>query len=1259
MEFRLLGPVAVIDGEREVTVRQRRQRALLALLLLHLGETVSVDRLLEELWGSDAPKTALASLHNAVSQLRRLVGADVLLTRAPGYALEIEPTSVDTVRFEHLLEEAQAARSVQDHGTAAVVLGEALALWHGPALADLAYEPFAQSEIRRLQELRQTALEERIEADLGRGRHEDVVPELEQLVAANPLRERLHGQLMLALYRSGRQADALAAYRAARQTLVDELGIEPGPELRQLEQAVLRQDDALLLPGGTPVAAPAPMQFRRLATILFADVVAATGDGDALDPEAFHRVLERFAETGRVVTARYGGWIDNVAGDALMAAFGAQAADERHALRAAHAALDLRAAVASMNSVGETGLEVRIGLGRGEVLVSAPQARQQFVRGEAVHVAAGLAHAAAAGEIVVGPLAQRLLGAATLEPLGEIALRARPRPVAAFRLVELAAPETTPAQALEGPLVGRKRELKTLRTALREARKDDAPRAITVLGPAGIGKSRLARELAAGARGFDVLGAACPSYGDGITYLPLRQLVGGEHETIRLALGSDPDADTVANRLARLDGPAPEIAWAFRRWCEARVRRRPLLIIVDDLHWAESTFLDLLEHLAEHGEGALVLVSLAREELLAERPRFLDAASNATRLVLDGLATAETASLVDQLLVGAPLPPEALARVFETAEGNPLFVEQLVALAVEGDPLAADRPMPETVHALLAARLDRLGPGERAVLERAAVVGREFTSTDVTSLLDAEAAPTVRRHLATLARRGFIRPRRDGEWRFGHVLLQEATYRASPKALRANLHERYADALDRTDGAPDVVVGTHLERAYQLRAELALPDRAALKVADDAGRRLAAAGLRAWNRHDAPAAANLLGRALALLPPSAHDRPQLLCELGLVLKWMHDEARAESVLREALTLGVDANDERVTVRAELELAWPRLLRGEADTNELLELAERAVHVFRRHSDERGLGRAWMVAAAVHGSFRVRWGECAIAAERAVPHFVASRLSPTPCFSTLASAARQGPEPAPAAARRCERLLADAPEDMVTRRYVVTHLAALYAMRGSFERARALLREARAFDARHQTAPSDDWVMPAAYVETLAGEVSTAETLLREACERFETRGDATWLATFTARLAEALCDQHRFEEAHELTRTATGLAHREDVLVQATWRRTRARTAARKGDLPEALALAREANELLDETDALNERAAARLGSAEVLSLASRHDDAAVAAEEGLALLRQKGNVAGLRRARAYLNELGIVHVEGEERVGSSPPVSG
>jgi DNA-binding SARP family transcriptional activator len=1256
MEFRVLGPVTVVSGGNETTIRQRRQRALLALLLLHLGETVAADRILEELWGSAAPRTATASLHNAVSRLRRIVGSSTLVTRAPGYALEVEPASLDTHRFEHLLGEAQAARSVQDHDTASLVLREALALWRGPAFADLAYEPFAQAEIRRLEELRQTALEERIEADLGRGRHDEVVPELERLVAAEPLRERLHCQLMLALYRSGRQADALAAYRTARQTLVDELGIEPGPELKRLEQEILRQGEALLLPGSGELAVPAPMQFRRLATIVFVDALVVTPGGDDLDPETSHRLLSRFAETTRAVIAQHGGWLDKAAGDVFMAAFGAQAADETHVLRAARAALELQAAAVSLNGGSaepEARLELRIGLATGEVLVSGGQSRTHAVAGEAVRVAFGLQQAAAAGDVVVGPLARRLLASATVEPVGELALRGRTRPIAAFRLVSLPTGAAAPEQA-EAPLVGRQKDLRAVRAALRRARSAGTLEALCVIGPAGIGKSRLAREVARGAKGFDVLVGRCLSYGEGITYWPLRQLVGDDRAAIRAAVEDDRAADTIADRLSRLDGPAQEIAWSFRRWCEARARRRPLLLVVDDLHWAEPTFLELLEHLAERGEGPIVLLGLAREELLEEHAEFLVAG----RLVLERLRTADTEALVDHLLGGAALQSDALARVLGAAEGNPLFLEQLVAAATEGDPLDADRPLPATVQALLAARLDRLGPGERAVLERAAIVGRDFTAEQVMSLLDPEAAPTAARHLASLVRRGFVRPAGNDRLGFRHVLVQEAAYRAAPKKLRATLHERFADSLERSADAPDVIVGYHLERAYQLRTELGPPDRAALRIAEDAGRRLADAGLRAWSRHDAPAAANLLGRAVALLPKTGHERPGLLCELGLALKWLQEETRAEAVLREALALAAET-DERVAVRAEVELALPRLLRGEADTTELLELAERAVRVFRRHSDERGAGRAWMVMANVRGAFRARWAESASAADRALAHYAASGISPTPCFSVLASAAKHGLEPVPAALRRCERLLALAAEDVITRRAVVVHLASLYAMRGKFERARALLREARAFHAGRRAPPWYDWVMPAAHVETLAGQVSAAEAVLREACEWFEAQGDATWVATFTAARAEALCLQRRFDEAHELAERASRLAHREDVLVQGMWRRARARTLARAGARAEALALAREANELLDGTDALNERAAARLVAAEVLHLATRRVDAVAVADEGLALLRQKGNVAGLRRAQTYLDEIGIGRVEGKEPVGSSPSGSG
>jgi DNA-binding SARP family transcriptional activator len=249
MEFRLLGPFEVVDGDRVLALGGVKPRSVLALLLLHANEVVSTDRLIDELWGDEPPATAVKSVQVHVSRLRKELGEDRLITRAPGYVLRVEPSELDLARFEQLLGEAHGA----DPELQATALREALALWRGPALADLAYEQFAQTEIARLEEMRLAAVEQRIDADLGRGAHATLVGELEALTAQHPLRERLRWQLMLALYRSARQADALEAYGTARRDLSEQLGLEPGEELRQLQQAILDHAPALDLPTGPAV----------------------------------------------------------------------------------------------------------------------------------------------------------------------------------------------------------------------------------------------------------------------------------------------------------------------------------------------------------------------------------------------------------------------------------------------------------------------------------------------------------------------------------------------------------------------------------------------------------------------------------------------------------------------------------------------------------------------------------------------------------------------------------------------------------------------------------------------------------------------------------------------------------------------------------------------------------------------------------------------------------------------------------------------
>src|SRR5262245_41790568 len=471
LEVRLLGPIEVERDAEPAALGGQKPRTLFAVLALEPGRVVSVDRLVEALWPGEPPDTAGHAVQVYVSQLRKALGP-AIATRAPGYVLELEPERVDAHRFARLAQEGGAALGGGEPEAAEVALREALALWRGPALADFLYEPFAQTQIARLEELRTVTVEERIEADIALGRHFELVSELEALVQAERLRERPRAQLMLALYRSGRQADALAAYRDARDTLVDELGIDPGPELRELEAAILRQDESLLLEE-TPVARP-PMQFRRLVTILFVDVVESMALAEALDPEALGRVLQRYFETVSAAINRHGGAVEKYAGDAVMAAFGIPVSHEDDALRAARAALDIRTGIAALNEQllqeHGVGLQARIAFEAGEVVATPTEARQRLVTGEAVGIASRLEQSAGPDEVLAGEVAARLIDhAATLKPLGELQIKGLSRPIGAFQLEELHPPTAAFEQRLDAPLVGRKRELASLRRSLKRA----------------------------------------------------------------------------------------------------------------------------------------------------------------------------------------------------------------------------------------------------------------------------------------------------------------------------------------------------------------------------------------------------------------------------------------------------------------------------------------------------------------------------------------------------------------------------------------------------------------------------------------------------------------------------------------------------------------------------------------------------------------------------------------------------------------------
>ena len=891
----MLGPLEVLADGEPVSLPRKKQRALLALLLLRAGEVVSTDELIEELWAGKPPATAKDALQNYVSQLRKALGPEVIVTRDPGYVLEATAEQTDLGRFERLVAEARA----EDANARAAKLREALGLWRGPPLADLAYESFTGLEVARLEELRASAQADLVDAELELGRHAELVAELETTIAERPFDERPRAQLMLALYRAGRQADALEAYHQARRTLDEELGLEPGAQLRELEQAILRQDTAL----EAPLAAPVVLEERRkTVTILFADLVESTELAEALDPESLRRVLDGYFAAARRAIEGHGGTIEKFIGDAVMAVFGVPVAHEDDALRAVRAAVDTRAAVVALSEAVERehGLELdlRIGINTGDVYVGDP-GHGGLVTGNAVNVAKRIEQAAPSGSI--------MLGAATLELVRDaVRVKAvKPRkekPLPAFRLLELVAGAPSVARYLEAELVGREDELRRLLAVFEEAKREPPSQVVAVVGEPGIGKTRLANELIALVeREATVLTGRCVSYGEGATYLPLREMV--ESLDLGTVLATAEDAELVTQRVLELVGlaegtaPAGEGAWAVRRLFEALGRERPLLLVFEDVHWAEPTLLDLIEQLAERASGPILAVCIARPELLDERPSWAERA-----LVLEPLAEDESVALLASLPGGDELTAEARQRIVDVTAGNPLFAEQLFAYVDERGPEVLD-DVPPSVEALLESRLDLLAADERTLLQRAAVVGREFTHRALVDLSPAEAAATLSGHLFELVRKGLVRPARapGGEeaFRFHHVLVRDVAYNGLPKADRARLHERYADLLDGEPNAPDEIVGYHLEQAYRYRAELGPPNRRARQLAADAGARLGAAGMRAFRTGDMPATTNLLQRAAALLPEGDQHRRVHLVNLGLTLDARRDSDGAVEALTQA------------------------------------------------------------------------------------------------------------------------------------------------------------------------------------------------------------------------------------------------------------------------------------------------------------------------------------------------------------------------
>ncbi len=1252
MDFRILGPLEVLENGRAIDVGAAKPKALLAALLLNANRVVSNDHLIEALWGERAPGTAQKALQVYVSQLRKNLGRERILTRTPGYELRVEPGELDLERFEQLVSEER--------------LDEALCLWRGNPLAEFAYEPFAQSEIARLDELRLSCLERRLEGDLTASRHASVVGELEALVHEHPVRERLRAQLMLALYRSGRQADALDAYQAGRTLLMDDLGLDPGVALKELQRQILAQDAALDLPERpsslgverTPTPQTEPPLVRRrggrkTVTVLSCDVAAS---GRELDPESLRRLTVRGFDELLPVLEEHGATVERSMGGAVSAIFGIPVVHEDDALRAARAAVEMRDRLESSTDelIAHWGssLELRIGIGTGEVLVDAASERP-LVTGQPVQMAIRLQQTAAPGELLVDERTSRLVrDSAELEVIADHARLVGVRPV-----------EFDTGRRFDSPMVGRERERRRLHDAFEQALGDRSCQLFTIIGAPGVGKSRLVREFVEDvADGALVARGRCLPYGEGITYWPVREAVrdaarigdaaSSDENMARLAalLEGSEGADIVAQRLGEVVGLSDRLSGgedtlsAVRTFVEVLARRRPLVLVFDDIHWGEPTFLDLVDHVADWiSDAPVLLVCIARPELLESRPLWGGGKANATSIRLEPLSDAESATLLDNL-ARAGLEEAARHRIVETAGGNPLFVEEMLALLLEDGQGSTDE-VPATIQALLAVRLDRLPDGERAAIEAAAVEGQVFHEASVAELVGVEPA-AVRDTLLALVRWDLIRrdkPVFSGEraYRFRHLLIRDAAYDSIAKETRAALHERHAAWLEAVaQGALelDEIVGYHHEQAFKYRAELGPVDDHVRAVGRAAAQRLGAAGRRAFMRSDGPAGVNLISRSVALLSPDDPLRVELLPNMR-VIQGLSDPGWADRVLTEAVEAAATSGHRGLAAHALVQRGFLRLFFAGSSVSpaELFDVSERAIEVFEELGDDLGLARAWRLVAQASYLDR-RAAACADASERALVYArrARDRFEEREIVEWLVIALLFGPAPALEAFERCTVLLAQDWDDFLLPSEISSAAAALLAMQGRAGEAEDLVdRARRAMDDAQQ------WIWIASFwhsfVFVLHGDPATAETELRPAYDALKRIGETSHFSSIAHALSNAVYLQGRYDEAERLTEECDRASRPNDIHSQILWRSTRAKVLARRGEHAAAERLAQEALGIAEGSDFLIAHAEARADFGEVLDLAGRRSEGGRALEEAIELHLEKGNVVAADVCRARL----------------------
>jgi class 3 adenylate cyclase/predicted ATPase len=1006
-------------------------------------------------------------------------------------------------------------------------------------------------------------------------------------------------------------------------------------------------------------------EVRKSVTVLFCDLANSTELSERFDAEVIHDLMTRYFTLMHDCLASHGGMVEKFIGDAVMAVFGVPVVREDDPLRAVLAAVDMRAAFSElterMSYLGNLRVGIRIGINTGEVVTAEqPMGAQGLATGSTVNLAARLEQHAGQGEVFLGPQTYRAVaGAVVTEPVGPLRLKGIAEEIVAHRLIDIRPGSPALTRRSDTPLVGRLKELRGFEGILDRCVREQHCGLLRLLGDPGVGKSRLAAEYErlVWQRGGVVAAGRCRAYAEGPSLLPLADALRSLTEVAADDGARVPEPET-AQAIAALHGGilrdgAPgadvtEVTWAACRLIESLGRDRPVLLVFDDLQWADPMLLDAIKQVAGQIQQATVMIlCIARTDFIAQQPAWGHQMRNAATQLLRPLSADDTRTLVGMLSDLSVHDVATSDKIVERAEGNPLFVEQLVAILEDG---ADPGTLPPTISQLIAARLDLLDASQRAVLCAASIVGRDFTRGALGVVSPGLGGPAPGRELDlmfhALIRRRLIQPASpvlaaNITFRFTSTAMREVAYESVPKKARATLHERLADWLESADEGAAIlgteVIGTQLEQAYRARSDLGLRNARTRETGRRAAEHLAAVGIKALRRSDMRRATSLLERANSLYPPDATARAACMEGLAEARIALGDVGSGLAMMKQSREVARRLGDAAVVAHVRLQLAY--LEQPGAQFTASLTVAKEVLSTFESRHDQLGLARAWLRIGQVRQS-QGRFGAAVETLSRALSHasIAGAELERAAVLGALALSLWQGPEPVHLAIAQCRRLLAEnSSAGLAVRAALSCPLAVLQATAGESESARELVADAQKIinEIGHAYAAATVPIF-AAVVESLADEWERAVDLLEDAERRCSALGDGQLRATAQAERARALLELGKVDDAAFLAQqTSGGMAFMP--VHTAGLRGVTARALAMGGQHAAARQICDEALGAANRTDSLDCQAMALLDVAHVHAEAGRYRAARSAAERAWQVFGRKEHAVGQRWAAVLL----------------------